>query len=273
MKNSLEIRIDKLKERGYELPLSKILEDSFTIWKKIIFYGIFYILFSYLFNNLVTTFFSNILGTHSIDSEFSESIMRLSEDPYAFQKMVSQFQEYINNPLIIKKTLLSSLVSLLIYPMGAGVIFCAYQADKNGAASFKDLFKGFQGNKFLNLIGLTLVFTIVMIISMFLLFIPAIYLTPAFILAGAFIVIDDVPLLQAVKSSFQVVNIRFRQVLLILIISFLISKVLGFLLCIIGLIFTLPFSFAVVYSIYKNTLGTVETTVEYSTINEPCAND
>ncbi|MDR2122826.1 MAG: hypothetical protein LBP34_06850 [Flavobacteriaceae bacterium] len=262
METSLDIRIKKLKEKGYDLSLNKIFDDGFAVWKKIVFLGIFYILFSYLFNNLVNIFISNVTGARVIESEFNEAFTKLSKDPAALQKIVPLFQDYINNPLIVKKTIISFLISLLIFPMNAGVVFCAYQADKKGSASFKDLIRGFQGNKFINLTGLIFIFTIFMIISIFLFFVPVLYFVPAFILAGAFIVIDEAPLLKAIKYSFQVVNMKFGQILLILILSFLISKVLGFLVCGIGLVLTLPFSSAIVYSLYKNTVGTVETTNE-----------
>ncbi len=266
MEYSLEKRIEILKEKGYDLSLNKIIEDSFNHWKKILFYGVFVITFSYLFSNVITLFVGNILGTQAIDAEFQEAILKIGKNNP--QKMLSLFQEYINNPLIMKKILFSSISDLLLYPLTAGVVYCAYRIDKTGTASFKDLIKGFQGNQFLSLVGLVTILTFISLISIFFFLIPALYFIPVFILAGAFIIIDNVSLPKAIKYSFHVVNMRFGQIFSILVVSFLISKVLGIFMCFVGVVFTIPFSYAVVYSLYKNTIGTVEVSDENGTENE-----
>lgn len=259
MEYSLEKRIEILKQRGYNLSVGTIMEDSFSRWKKILFYGVFVILFSYLFSNVITMFIGNILGTQIIDAEFQRSLLKIDKNnPAAIQKILLLFQQYINNPLIIKKLLFSSVSDLLLYPLTAGVVYCAYRIDKSGTASFKDLIHGFQGKKFISLLGLTVIVTLISLASIFLFLIPVLYFIPAFILAGAFIIIDNASLLQAIKCSMQVVNMRFGQIFSILVISFLIGKVLGLFMCGIGLLLTIPFSYAVVYSIYKNTIGTIE---------------
>ncbi|MGM5631026.1 hypothetical protein O2K51_09000 [Apibacter raozihei] len=259
MKTPLDTRVEKLKQQGYDLSLNKVLDDAFSAWKKILFMGIVYVLFSYLFSNLVSLFLSNILGTKDLDTEFSNSIMSLSQKPNGFTEMIPLFQEYMYNPLILSKAFISSFINLLIFPMGAGLIYCAYQADKTGTTSFKDLIRGFQGNKFINLLGLTIIVSVVTLLSAFLLFIPLLYIIPAFLLAGAFIIIDEVSLSKAIKNSIKIVNMNFGKVLLVSVVSFLISKVLGVAMCGIGLIITIPYSFAIVYSVYKNTIETVKT--------------
>ncbi|CVK15657.1 hypothetical protein Ga0061079_102208 [Apibacter mensalis] len=258
MKTTLENKIEKLKKNGYDISVNKIITDGFLAWKNTIFYGIFCVIFTYIFNNLIYNLLSNYLGTNLIDLELAKAISSLNNDSQSLQKLISLFQDYIHNPQIIIKTLLSSLIGLLLYPLSAGVVYCAYLADKKGNTSFKHFISGYQGTKFIKLIGLVFIQIILISISMLLLFIPALYIIPAFILAGSFIIIDDAPIIQAIKYSFIIVNRKFGKIFLILMISFFISKFLGFLMCIIGLIFTLSFSQAIVYSIYKNTVGSID---------------
>lgn len=257
MNSTLQSKLDKLKENGYNLSMNQVIMDGFTAWKNIIFYGVFSILFTYIFTNLINNLLGRYLGTNIIDLEFIKAINKLN-NPQAFNKIIPLVQNYISNPLIIVKNLLSSVIGILLYPLTAGVVYCAYQTDRNGKASFKEFISGYQGTKFFKLIGLAFIVLILHIISTFLLFIPSLYFTPAFILAGAFIIIDDVPLIQAITYSFRIVNKKFGKVFLLLVISCLISKVLGIFLCVVGIIFTYSFSQAIVYSLYKNTVGSID---------------
>ncbi|MCO6565056.1 MAG: hypothetical protein J6581_06400 [Apibacter sp.] len=265
MKTTLENKIEKLKKNGYDISVNKIITDGFLAWKNTIFYGIFCVIFTYIFNNLIYNLLSNYLGTNLIDLELAKAISSLNNDSQYLQKLIPLLQNYISNPLIILKALLSSVIVGLLYPLSAGVVYCAYQIDKNGQTNFKDFISGYQGTKFIKLIGLIFIQIILISISMFLLFIPALYFIPAFILAGSFIIIDDTPLIKSIIYSIQIVNRKFGKVFVILMISFFISKILGIFVCIIGIIFTFSFSHAIVYSIYKNTVGSIDVDAE---INE-----
>ncbi|WP_295841055.1 hypothetical protein [uncultured Apibacter sp.] len=255
MRTTLEIRIDRLKNNGHNISVNKVLTDGFSAWKSTIFYGFFCIIFSYLFNNLVSTILSNYLGTHMIELKFKNLVSQLNNDPRVLEEIISLYK---TNPMFINKIILSSFIGiLLLYPLNAGVVFCAHQIDKNGRTSFKDLISGYQGKKFIKLLGLQLIHIIIISISCLFLFLPIIYIVPGFILAGAFIIIDDVPLTKAISYSFKIVNMYFGKILLVLIFSYFFSKIFGILMCFIGLLFTLSYSNAIVYSIYRNTVGAI----------------
>jgi hypothetical protein len=260
MEATLESKIRKLKENRFNISVNKVITDGFLAWKNTIFYGIFYTIFTYLFNNSINNLLSNYLGTNFMDLELAKAFSSLNNGSQSLQKLIPLFQNYIHNSQIITKALLSSLIGLLLYPLSAGIVYCAYQADKNGKTNFKDFISGYQGSKFIKLIGLVFIQIILISISIFLLFIPALYIIPAFILAGSFIIIDDAPIIQAIKYSFIIVNRKFGKIFLILMISFFVSKILEFLMCFIGIIFIFSFSFSqsIVYSIYKNTVGSID---------------
>lgn len=257
MNSTLQNKFEKLKENGFNLTVNKVIKDGFTAWKNIIFYGVFCVLFTYLFTSLINNLLGSYLGTNIIDLEFIKAINKLNNSQ-AFNKIIPLVQNYLSNPSIIVKTLLSSVIGILLYPLTAGIVYCAYLIDRNGKASFKELISGYQGTKFLKLYLLALIVLILHCISFFLLFIPSLYFIPAFILAGAFIIIDDAPLIQAITYSFRIVNMKFGKVFLLLVISSFISKVLGIFLCVVGIIFTYSFSHAMVYSLYKNTVGSID---------------
>ncbi|WP_303848759.1 hypothetical protein [Apibacter mensalis] len=257
MNSTLQNKFEKLKEKGFNLTVNQVIMDGFTAWKNIIFYGVFCVLFTYLFTSLINNLLGRYLGTNLIDLEFIKAINKLNNSQ-ASNKIIPLVLNYLSNPLIILKSLLSAVVGILLYPLTAGIVYCAYQTDRNGKTSFKELISGYQGTKFLKLCLLALIVLILHCISFYLLFIPSLYFTPAFILAGAFIIIDDAPLIQAIIYSFRIVNKKFGKVFLLLVISCLISKVVGIFLCFVGIIFTYSFSQAMVYSLYKNTVGSID---------------
>ena len=41
MNSTLQSKLDKLKENGYNLSVNQVIMDGFTAWKNIIFYGVF----------------------------------------------------------------------------------------------------------------------------------------------------------------------------------------------------------------------------------------
>lgn len=259
----LEQRVENAKKEGFLMNTREILEEAFDKWKITIGFGLLFVAFYFIFSVIVDSLLANVFGSTEIIRNYVDEIQKNSRN---MNRIIEIYQEIYTNPSIIKKTIVENILLALVFPLGAGVVYCSYQYDKNSKITFSDFIQGFQGSKFIKLLILQLIVTIpsivlllVFYLHIFALSIPIllimIYLMVALIFAGAFIIIDNASLGTAIRLSVSLSHRYFGKVLLLCILSFFISKILGFFLCCIGLIITLPFSYNMVYALYKATVS------------------
>lgn len=113
----------------------------------------------------------------------------------------------------------------------------------------------FQGfNKFLPLLVLNLLMSIVILIGFMLLIIPGIYLTVSYLFTHLFVYFYNISPAEALTLSRKMVKSNFTQILYLWLILFGINA-LGVLALGVGLLLTIPFSACVIYAAFDDIIG------------------
>lgn len=260
--NTLENCIQKLKPKNFSFPVKDILTESFQLWSKILFLGIFSMLFTFSLISLGMLLCNNYWNISSIDNEFLITLKNIPLKNTYYNNINSTkeiwniYYNYFSNPYIIIRFIILLVIKILISPLYSGVIYCAYKYDKFEKASFNDLISGFEGKRYFNLIVLNTIYLIIMICSIIFMYIPMIFFAPAFTLAGAFVAIHNISAFKAIKYSTKIAYINFGKMFFLTFIIFLTGNFLGTLLMsIYAFIFTIPFSLVIIYIIYKKIIG------------------
>ncbi len=109
-------------------------------------------------------------------------------------------------------------------------------------------------HKFVPLLLLNLLMTIVITIGFLLLILPGIYFTISYLFAHLFVWFYDIPASEAITLSRKMVSGNFTQILWLWLILLAIN-LLGALFLGVGLLLTLPFSACVIYAAFDDIIG------------------
>lgn len=244
-------RIEELKTNGFHLDFEETFNDAFNIWKQIFGYGalayfIFFIYYSVI--NLATT----LLPIVNQPKQTLDGI--ITNNPGDIQIIREAMMEYYQNPAVLGVSVIVQFLMALIFPIIAGIVYMAYKYDTEGTTNIAYLFEGFNGDKFMRLVGLFLLYRVASIIGFLFLgigfFIPLV----GFTMAACFIMLNDMPTMDAIKASFSLTFKNFFTILFLLIVAYLFSF-LGLLGCFVGVLFTMPIVAIMCYSIYKKSVG------------------
>lgn len=155
---------------------------------------------------------------------------------------------------IISGIALSNPVSGLLLggPVIAGYFIVIHQLRRNRSVSATDLLLSF--NRFIPLLILNLIVSLVILLGFLLLVIPGIYFSVSYLFAHLFVWFYDVPPKEAVSLSRKMVSGNFSQ-LLLLWLALAGINLLGALAFGVGLLVTIPFSFCVIYAAFDDIIG------------------
>jgi len=151
---------------------------------------------------------------------------------------------------------LSVVVSLGVYfitpALTAGFYIFIQRTEKNEHPTFGLFFKGFDF--FLPLFLVSFIGGILTVIGLILLVIPGIYLAVAFSMGSLFVVFYKLDFWQSLESSRKIVSKRWWSFLLFFIVLFAIN-VAGLLALGVGILITIPLTFAAIYAAYDDIVG------------------
>ena len=141
---------------------------------------------------------------------------------------------------------------LLGGPITAGYYIVAQRIKHHSPVELPDFFKSFD--RFVPLLILNLLMTLVVFIGLILLVIPGIYFAVSYLFAHFFVWFYDVDPSEAVRLSRKTVSGNFGQILLLcLVLAGL--NLLGILAFGVGILLTLPFSYCVIYAAFDDIIG------------------
>lgn len=251
MKNTHD-KIADLKNNGYELDFSTTFSIAFEIYKKsALMSGLVIMLFSLILLGLVILGFGSFIGFGSLGSSMTEF------DP-----------SDLSAGLLIGYIAILSLFGGLSAIFGAGLIKMARDAYFEQDVNFGTAFMYFSGRHagdlfiagllialvngaltiFSELAGVSLVGTILSII-----------ISVATVLTLPLIIFKDLNATEAISASIGLVFKNFLIIFGLIIVASICSAV-GLIAFCIGLFFTLPFIYAMYYSIFINIVGIDEST-------------
>lgn len=250
MKSTLD-QIEDIKNHGYDLDFSNVFNHAFENYKKIALYaGLFLLVFGILLVVIFGSVFGAILGIEKLSNEFIQNF-----------KLENQSQLFI-----IFYVIGTVLFSGLVAPFTAGFLKIAECADKDEAFNFSTIFTYYKTSHFGQIFIATTVITLVnTLISVLLEMSPFINFSLIISLLISYFTFLTIPLIvfgnlnafSAIKSSFIIIT-KQPIVLLGLMIMVIIAFIVGFFICCIGMLFTIPFAYSMSFAIYNAILGVEE---------------
>ncbi len=240
-------RIEEIRQFGYDLDFGDVFSHAFTVYKKIaLMAGVVLIALTGVFLVIGLVCFGILSGAGS----FTTLITGIATGGASILTTVT----YV---------VVISVASGLIAPLYAGVINMAYLADANLEYRLGDSFQFYKGRYFMPLFISTLIISIsTTIISQIgqtfhlevISFVGLVIITLLTVLTTPLIIFGNLNALEAIKGSVVVVLKKIWVIVGLIIVAYICSM-LGFIALCIGIIFTLPFIFAMYYSIYVHSVG------------------
>ncbi|WP_264564633.1 hypothetical protein [Flavobacterium sp. N3904] len=259
--NPTQKRLLDIEKNGYQLDFANVFNHAFENYKKIALYaGLVLFIVAFILGVIYFMSFGLHLKSLNLESVNKQLIENL------------EHQKSLDGPLL--SIVFSILIlSLLLAPFSAGFYKMTEHADKDKEFKFKSIFNYYKSPYFINIILATilnalismLISTIVLSllnlihinqlgINMFANYTISFFVYVLTFLTIPLIIFGDLKAIEAIKHSFL---IAFKQpfVLLGLMIVAIIGALVGFMICCIGLFFTIPFLYSMNYAIYSAIVG------------------
>lgn len=252
---STKTKIEEIRSNGYELDFGTVFEHAFENYKKIVVYaGLMLLVFSFILSIVAVSGLISYIGLENLE-EFRNKMEQMS-NPGAMTKETA---------ILVNLGIL--LFSALINPFMAGFLKMADCGEKGEEFHISTMFSYYKFPYFINifisvfiigvvgagiamlfeLAGLSFIGTLITILISFLTFLT----TP-------FIIFGGLNAMQSITSSVILV-LKQPLVLLGLVIVARIASFIGvFGLCI-GIFFTMPFMYSMIYIIYKSIIDIDDT--------------
>lgn len=154
-------------------------------------------------------------------------------------------------PFILVLAIFIPFAIIFVYPpLVSGFYFAAKAAGKHEQVNNDVFYLGFQNMG--NLVIAYIVTSLIISLGFAILFLPGIFLLVSLVLVTPFVALARVNVMDAITYSVKIVYREWFQFFVMLVVLALIN-VVGFITAI-GWLFTVPFSFCVVYAVYEEIL-------------------
>ncbi|MBF6607348.1 MAG: hypothetical protein ITG00_01260 [Flavobacterium sp.] len=240
-------RIENIQANGYDIDFSETFSDAFETYKKIALHAGLVLIIVVI---VMMAVIFGIIGAAVGFAAFTDNLTGFQPQNFSTLHQVL----YI---------LVLSVFGGIANPFNAGIIKMAFQADAGHPFSVATAFEYYSSSKFGNLFIAGFMITLfgaglgMILDSLIFPFISTILsVTVSFLtfLTVPLIIFGNLNAVDAIKSSCIVVLKNPLIILGLLIVGILLSLV-GFIAFCIGYFFTMPFLYALYYSIYKNSVG------------------
>ncbi|UFH30420.1 beta-carotene 15,15'-monooxygenase [Chryseobacterium sp. C-71] len=145
------------------------------------------------------------------------------------------------------------LLSIFISPLFVGLIYITNKFNNKVQIEFSDLFIGYRQNLG-NILLYSLITNIILTIAAMMCVIPVFFVFPLFLLGYPILLFENANAMDAISKTYNIAKENYGVFLGTGILAALIS-ISGVLLCCFGLIFTYPFIYIAMYSVYCAYLG------------------
>uniref|UniRef100_UPI00404B79E4 hypothetical protein n=1 Tax=Flavobacterium sp. TaxID=239 RepID=UPI00404B79E4 len=251
--NNINKRIDEKIENGYELDLGQIIDNSFEIFKKIIWTAGF----GYLLVGLVTTLLV-LVGISFLDPAqldyIKEITEKISKDPTFLEK----------NPEILNYYMAFIIVITAFFtPINAGFLNLCHLAKTNQKFTILNIFDFYKlkyatnlilGTLFISAVSLLFTTLLEMVNLKLVAFVIQISLSLFTVLFIPLIIYGNQNISNAIIKSAKLV-VKYPFTILGAIIIAVIFAFLGFIALCIGILFTFSYINCIYYSLYNSIIG------------------
>lgn len=157
--------------------------------------------------------------------------------------------EWVQTPSFANFVVTTVLIRALMFPLNIGLFHIYKKIDDNEYYDISDLFEGFRGLNFLKFLGFGIFWGFINLYAR---------VSPLLVIVWILLTIFSAPLMlfknksifESIRLNFKVIKSNFVPVIVCCLLAFILSY-LGLMFFLIGIIFTLPFWNAVIYSMYK----------------------
>ncbi|NER82262.1 MAG: hypothetical protein F6K42_22405 [Leptolyngbya sp. SIO1D8] len=144
------------------------------------------------------------------------------------------------------------VMNILSPILGAGYYIVAFQIARNRPKAFGDFFKGF--NRFLPILLLSIVSSILILVGIILLIIPGLYLAVAYMFAMPLLLDKNLDFWASLETSRKLITKKWLS-FFIFVILLIFLNLAGAILLGIGLLVTLPLTNCVIVAAYEDIVG------------------
>ena len=224
-----------------EQSTGSVISHAWENYKTVILYGIALMVISAVVSSILSSLLQFALG--------------ISSDPELMNEAFKtrNFELLLDSPEFVSKSSSSFIIGLLLFPLYAGLIYMIHKANSQQEISFSDLFIGYK-QKTAQIILYGFLSQIIISIGLLLCVIPGIILTAMLFIGLPIVFFENKTAVQALQKSFEIGKANLGTLLGITIVAYLIG-ISGVLLCCIGLLASLPFIYAAMYSAYCAYVG------------------
>lgn len=216
-----------------------IISHAFEMYKGVILYAVVAAIIYYIGD----FFLQSISGFHYW-SDFSDY-----ED---FDGDYSQIN-YFNRPGTSLYFSGYGLLGIFLSPLFVGLIYITNKFNTKIAIEFSDLFIGYRQNLG-NILLYSLITNIILWISVIMCIIPVFFVFPLFFIGYPILLFENATAMDAISKTYNIAKENYGVFLGSAVLGVLIS-VAGVVLCCVGIIFTYPFVYIAMYSVYCAYLG------------------
>ena len=145
------------------------------------------------------------------------------------------------------------LLGIFLSPLFVGLIYITNKFNTKIAIEFSDLFIGYRQNLG-NILLYSLITNIILWISVIMCIIPVFFVFPLFFIGYPILLFENATAMDAISKTYNIAKENYGVFLGSAVLGVLIS-VAGVVLCCVGIIFTYPFVYIAMYSVYCAYLG------------------
>lgn len=216
-----------------------IISHAFEMYKGVILYAVVAAIIYYIGD----FFLQSISGFHYW-SDFSDY-----ED---FDGDYSQIN-YFNRPGTSLYFSGYGLLGIFLSPLFVGLIYITNKFNTKIAIEFSDLFIGYRQNLG-NILLYSLITNIILWISVIMCIVPVFFVFPLFFIGYPILLFENATAMDAISKTYNIAKENYGVFLGSAVLGVLIS-IAGVVLCCVGIIFTYPFVYIAMYSVYCAYLG------------------
>lgn len=216
-----------------------IISHAFEMYKGVILYAVVAAIIYY-----IGDFFLQSISGFNYWSDFSDY-----ED---FDGDYSQIN-YFNRPGTSLYFSGYGLLGIFLSPLFVGLIYITNKFNTKIAIEFSDLFIGYRQNLG-NILLYSLITNIILWISVIMCIVPVFFVFPLFFIGYPILLFENATAMDAISKTYNIAKENYGVFLGSAFLGVLIS-VAGVVLCCIGIIFTYPFVYIAMYSVYCAYLG------------------
>lgn len=246
MDNKIKLRVEEVKQNGFNVSIGDIFSKAWEIFSGIALYAISAIILTWLISFVINMILGLFISVPSM----------VITDPDDFTSAYAS----LLTPMAFVSNIISVVVSAAVAPITVSIFTMAKKFNNHQNSDFSDLFIHYKDGKFMPIFTTFLAVQILGAIGLILCVIPGLIFYVTSIFALPFVVFANFSTSDAIKSSVSVLFKNFGSAFVFCLASIGVI-ILGALVCGIGLLAAIPLVSVATYVFYEVVIGSSDNDV------------